>query len=500
MTDENKENMNDTAAATEVPAAEVAGGESFAELLEKSSRPSERLVPGQRVKADVVSISGDLVYIDLGGKSEGVIDVAEFTDKDGNVTVKAGDTIEAYFVAVQNGIRKMTTLVSGYSAVSLNAIRDAFEAGVPVNGDVRREVKGGFEVTVGGVRCFCPFSQIDLKGGREGGIYLGSTFPFKVIEFGENGKNVIVSRRAVLERERQEKLEQLKTALSVGMEIQATVVSLQKFGAFVDLGGVEGLVPVSEMAWERVGKPSDVLSVGQKVTVKIISLDWDKNRLTLSLKAMQPDPWISVAERYLPDSRVPGTITRLTSFGAFVRLEPGIEGLVHISNLGAGRRINHPKEVVETGQVVEVYVLSVDPANRKVSLSMQPKVEPKKIVLPNVGDLLDGVVDKVMPFGVFVKFKSGLSGLVPNAETGTPAGTDLKKVFPSGMEIQTVVTEVDTANNKIRLSRKAIQEKAAQNEYEEYVESARKVERTSGGFGSLGDILKAKMEEKKQLS
>ncbi len=496
MTDEHTNDMTDSAAAADV----AEGTESFAELLEKSSRQTERLSPGQKVKADVVSISGDLVYIDLGGKSEGVIDIAELTDKDGNLTVKTGDTIEAHFVAVQNGVRKMTTLVGGYSAVSLNAIREAFEAGVPVNGDVRREVKGGFEVTVGGVRCFCPFSQIDLKGGREGGIYLGSTFPFKVIEFGENGKNVIVSRRAVLDRERLEKLEVLKTSLSVGMEIPATVVSLQKFGAFVDIGGVEGLVPVSELAWERVGKPADVLTVGQKITVKIISLDWEKNRLTLSLKAMQPDPWSSVAERYIVDSRVPGTITRLTSFGAFVRLEPGIEGLIHISNLGAGRRINHPKEVVETGQVVEAYVLGVDPASRKISLSLQPKVEPKKIVLPNVGDLLDGVVDKVMPFGIFVKMKSGLSGLVPNAETGTPAGTDLKKVFPSGMAVQTVVTEVDTASGKIRLSLKALQDKTAQNEYDEYVESAKKAERSAGGFGSLGEILKARMDEKKQSS
>lgn len=496
MTDEHTNDPADNAVAADVPE----GTESFAEMLEQSSRKTSRLFPGQRVKADVVSISGDLVYIDLGGKSEGVIDSAELTDKDGNITVKSGDTIEAYFVAVQNGVRKMTTLVGGYSAVSLNAIRDAFEAGVPVNGEVRREVKGGFEVTVGGVRCFCPFSQIDLKGGREGGIYLGSTFPFKVIEFGENGKNVIVSRRAVLDRERQDKLEVLKTSLSVGMELPVTVVSLQKFGAFVDLGGVEGLVPVSELAWERVGKPSDVLAVGQNITVKIISLDWEKNRLTLSLKAMQPDPWSSVAERYTVDSRVPGTITRLTSFGAFVRLETGIEGLIHISNLGAGRRINHPKEVVESGQVVEVYVLGVDPANRKISLSLQPKVEPKKIELPNVGDLLDGVVDKVMPFGIFVKMKSGLSGLIPNAETGTPAGTDLKKTFSSGMAVQTVVVEVDTASGKVRLSRKALQDKASQDEYDEYVDSSKKVEKSTGGFGSLGDILKARMEEKKQSS
>jgi small subunit ribosomal protein S1 len=204
MSDEHTENT--TAGEAETAMAPETS-ESFAELLEKSSKQSERLHPGQKVRADVVSISGDLVYIDLGGKSEGVIDLSEFTDKEGNVIVKTGDSVEAFFVTVQNGIRKLTTLVNGYSAVTLSGIRDAFEAGLPVNGEVRREVKGGFEVSVGGVRCFCPFSQIDLKGGREGGVYLGVTFQFKVLEYKENGKNIVLSRRSVLEQERNEKLE-----------------------------------------------------------------------------------------------------------------------------------------------------------------------------------------------------------------------------------------------------------------------------------------------------
>jgi len=476
--------------------APIDQGESFAKLLEKNGTQSARLAPGQKVKARVVSISGDLVYIDIGGKSEGVIDLEEFREKDGSVRIEEGEEVEAFFLSVQNGIRKLTTLVNGYSAVELTSIQSAYEAGLPVNGEVKREVKGGFEVLVGGVRCFCPHSQIDMKGGREGGIYLGQTFPFKVLEYEEEGRNIILSRRVLIEKEKQASIDRLKESLKVGAEILGRVSSLQKFGAFVDVGGMEGLVPMSEISWTRVEKLEDMLALGQEVTVKIISLDWDNNRLTLSMKALQPDPWSLAAEKYPVDGRVNGTIVRLAPFGAFVSLEPGIDGLVHISNLGAGRRINHPREVVEVGQRVEVYILSVDAENRKISLSMQPKVEPKKIVLPEVGELIEGIVDRVMPYGIFLKMSSGLNGLIPNTEMGTPAGTDHKHMFPSGTEMQVVVVEVDAASNKVRLSRKAVMEKAAKEEYDQYRTSVTQAEGQSAGLGSLGDILKAKLQEK----
>ena len=476
--------------------APIDQGESFAKLLEKNGTQSARLAPGQKVKARVVSISGDLVYIDIGGKSEGVIDLEEFREKDGSVRIEEGEEVEAFFLSVQNGIRKLTTLVNGYSAVELTSIQSAYEAGLPVNGEVKREVKGGFEVLVGGVRCFCPHSQIDMKGGREGGIYLGQTFPFKVLEYEEEGRNIILSRRVLIEKEKQASIDRLKESLKVGAEILGRVSSLQKFGAFVDVGGMEGLVPMSEISWTRVEKLEDMLALGQEVTVKIISLDWDNNRLTLSMKALQPDPWSLAAEKYPVDGRVNGTIVRLAPFGAFVSLEPGIDGLVHISNLGAGRRINHPREVVEVGQMVEVYILSVDAENRKISLSMQPKVEPKKIVLPEVGELIEGVVDRVMPYGIFLKMSSGLNGLIPNTEMGTPAGTDHKHMFPSGTEMQVVVVEVDAASNKVRLSRKAVMEKAAKEEYDQYRTSVTQAEGQSAGLGILGDILKAKLQEK----
>ncbi len=492
MPDENIANNSPDTGNTEVKGEQE---ENFASMLDKSSM-GERLYPGQKVRAKVVSVSGDLVYIDLGGKSEGAVDLAEFIDKEGTTGVREGDEVEAFFVTVQDGLMKLTTLVGGYSAVTLNAIRDAYEAGVPVNGEVKQEIKGGFEVSVGGVRCFCPFSQIDLKRGHEGGIYPGRTFPFKILEYGEEGGKIVLSRKVLLEQERQTRVENLKESLAVGMEVTATVKSIQKFGAFVDLGGIDALIPVSEMSWDRSVTPGDVLSLGQSITAKIISLDWESNRLTLSMKAMQPDPWVSAAEKYPVGSRVGGSIIRLLPFGAFVRLEAGVEGLIHISNLGAGRRINHPREVVDSGQWVEVYVHSVDQQQRKISLSMQPKVEPAKIVLPAVGEILDGTVETVMPYGIFLKMNNGIKGLIPNAEMGTPSGTDHRRMFPPGTEMQVAVIDVDTANNKVRLSRKAMIEKVAQDEFDEYKESARN-STSSGSFGSLGDILRAKLEEKK---
>ncbi len=495
MSNENNENPSDVNnnAGTEV-AADVK--EDFAQLLAQSTA-QERLGPGQKVRARVVSISGDFVYIDLGGKSEGVIDVSEVKTADGALTVHVGDEIDAFYINVKDGARRLTTKVNGYSAATLAAVRDAFEAGVPVNGTVKREVKGGFEVSVGDVRCFCPFSQIDLRGGREGGVFLGQTFPFRVIEYEENGKNVILSRRILLEEERKARTDKLREELSVGMTVKATVRSIQNFGAFVDLGGIDGLIPASEISWDRAKRTEDVFSAGQEVTVKIIALDWSSNRLTLSLKALEPDPWGGVAERYPVDTRVSGTIMRLAPFGAFVMLEPGVEGLIHISNLGAGRRINHPKEVVEVGQAVEVYVLGVDAEKRKISLSMQPKPVPQVIVLPTAGELVEGVVDKVMPFGIFVKMSSGLSGLIPNSEIGSTGGADVKRAFSPGTKIQAIVIEVDQGSNKIRLSRKAVTDNESKEEYSKYMDSVKQAE-SSSSLGSLGDIFKAKLEEKKK--
>ncbi len=475
---------------------ETAGQESFAEMLEKSSTRKARLRPGEKVKARVVGISGDVVYIDLGGKSEGIIDISEFKDENGGIAIKEGDQVEAFFVTVVDGAMKMTTLVRGHSTVKLAQLREAFESGAAVTGEVRREIKGGFEVFIEGVKCFCPFSQIDLKGGREGGLYAGSSLQFRIIEFKEGGRTVVVSRRVLLQEEKAAAVNRLKESLQIGMDINGRVSSLQNFGAFIDIGGIEGLIPASELSWAKNNKPSDILSVGQEVTVKLISIDWEKNRLTLSLKAMQPDPWQGIAEKYPVGSKISGPVVRLTPFGAFVNLEEGIDGLIHLSNLGTGRRINHPKEVVEAGQQVEAYVLAVDTQARKISLSMQPKAEPKKIEYPAAGEVIEGVIEKILPFGVFVKINEGLTGLVPNSEMGTPRGTDHSKTFSQGEAMKVLVLDVDTDNAKVTLSRKGVIQKEEEDQLKSYRESAAKGAKSESGLSSFGELLKARLEEK----
>jgi small subunit ribosomal protein S1 len=467
--------------------------ESFAELFTKESKLPGRLEPGQKVKTRVISIVGDAVYVDLGGKSEGVIDLAELMTDDGAGVLKAGDEIEAFFVSVQHGVRKLTTKIRGYSTLTLAEIRDAHLAGLPVSGKVRSEVKGGFDISVGGVRSFCPLSQIDLRGTRDSGSYVGQTFPFKVLEYEEDGQNIILSRRALLEEQRDAEIEKLKASLTVGTELAGTVRSVQSYGAFVDLGGIDGLIPISEMAWGRTEKPEDLLSPGQEIRIKIIGIDWAKERLTLSLKALQTDPWETVAERYHVDDQVRGAVVRLVQFGAFVNLEPGIDGLIHISALGGGRRIRHPKDVVEVGQWVETYVTAVDPASKRISLSLQPRVPKEAIVLPEAGDVLEGIVDRVMSFGIFIKLDSGLTGLLPNPEIGTPKGTNHSRMFPEGMKMQVLVKAVDTEKGKISLSRVGLEEKVAQEEFKQYQDSVKSQERASGSLGSLGDLLRAKL-------
>ncbi len=473
--------------------------EDFAELFAKSSQMAGRLDPGQKVRVRVAGLSGDVIYVDLGGKSEGVIALAEFAEQEGIDIPKVGDEIDAYFVTVENGVKKFTTLVRGYSTVTLAGIREALEAGLPVNGTVARAVKGGFEVMIGKVRCFCPFSQVDIKGAPNPDAYVGQTFAFRVLEFGEDGANVILSRRALLEEEQQARIAKLKESLSVDMEIPVRVKSLQKFGVFVDLGGIDGLIPMSELAWGSVEDAESVLSVGQEVTAKVISIDWDRNRITLSLKALQEDPWIKSAEKYPAETQARGPVVRLTPFGAFVNLEPGIDGLIHISKLGTGRRVKHPEDVLQVGQWVEARVVKVDPVARRISLSMEPDERRRVLALPAVGEIVRGTVEKVMPFGVFVRLDEKITGLMPNSEAGTPRGANHAKIFPVGSDIQVLVLEVDSDKGRVTLSRSKVEGKLEEDALASYREtSAGPVASSNGGLGSLGELLKDKWEDLKR--
>jgi len=280
--------------------------------------------------------------------------------------------------------------------------------------------------------------------------------------------------------------------------LKGVVRSIQKFGAFVDLGGVDGLIPASEIGWDRSERPENVLSLGQELTVRVIGLDWSKNRLTLSLKAMQEDPWVSAATKYPVESKVKGVIVRLAQFGAFVNLEPGVDGLIHISNLGAGRHINHPKEVVEVGQMVEPQVLAVDGENRKISLTLDNQSK-EEIPLPDVGEIVEGTVDRVMPYGIFLRLDSGASGLIPNSEMRTPRGTNHSRMFPQGTRMQVVVIGADKETKKISLSRNAVGEKTEQDDFSRYRSNQKdgdQQKESAASISGFGELLQKHLQGK----
>ncbi|HXY53318.1 MAG TPA: 30S ribosomal protein S1 [Nitrospirota bacterium] len=344
--------------------------ESFADLFEKSFKKRGRLEPGQMAEAMIVKITPDWIFLDLGGKGEGYLDKKEMIDESGNLTVKEGDTIRAYFVSSENNEMHFTTRI-GSGPGKQAKIEEAWRNHIPVEGTISKEIKGGFEVKIGGsVRAFCPFSQMGIRREEHQADYIGRSFSFKIVEYGEDGRNIVLSRKAVLEDARRIKKQELRDTLKEGMKVKGTVTSLQKFGAFVDVGGIEGLLPVSEIAWSRTEKVDDILSVGQEVEVIIKKLDWEQDRFSFSLKDALPDPWDRVADTYPVGSFHTGKVSRLAPFGAFVSVKDGIDGLIHISRLGSGRRINHPREVLKEGQEVEVKVEAFDQAQRKLSLSL----------------------------------------------------------------------------------------------------------------------------------
>ncbi|MCP4714801.1 MAG: 30S ribosomal protein S1, partial [Deltaproteobacteria bacterium] len=309
--------------------------------------------------------------------SEGVLAVQEFRGEDGTCTVAEGDEIEAYFLSSRNGEMTFTLRIGGDSA-SAELIAAAAASGIPIEGFVEKEIKGGFEVRIAGtVRAFCPFSQMGLRRVEDAQQYIGQRIAFKVAEYGENGRKIVLSNRAILQEERRKQKDALRETLKEGATVTGTVISIRDFGAFVDIGGIEGLLPVSEIAWDRVENIHDRLSVGQDVEVIVLKLDWGNDRFSFSLKAALPDPWKTAAATFAEGSTLSGTVARLTKFGAFVTLAPGIDGLVHISALGQGKRINHPREVVEEGQSIDVKVTAVDVEKKRISLVM-PGAEPQR--------------------------------------------------------------------------------------------------------------------------
>ncbi len=341
--------------------------ETFADLFQAKTISHTAVEPGSKIEATIVGISGEHIFLDVGGKSEGVLQAAELRNDAGEITAQVGDRLQVFFLATRGGERQFTLRLGGSHSGS-RELEEAFQTGIPVSGKVTGEVKGGFSVTIGGQRAFCPYSQMDIRKVENAEDYLEKTLIFKIIEYGNQGRNIILSARAVLEEQRQQEREALQQRLQEGMQVSGVVTSIRDFGAFVDIGGVDGLIPLSELAWGQTDRVEDVLSRNQQVEVVIKRLDWESSKISLSLRDTLPNPWDCVLERYPVGSLCQGKVSRLAEFGAFVTLEPGIDGLLHISKLGAGRRIHHPREVVELGQTLTVKIESVDSTQKRIAL------------------------------------------------------------------------------------------------------------------------------------
>ncbi|MFA7463932.1 MAG: S1 RNA-binding domain-containing protein [Syntrophales bacterium] len=341
---------------------------TFAELLGEHPPERERLRPGQAIEAAIVKITPEWVFIDLGEKSEGFVDQKEFLDDRGELKVREGDVIRAFFLSSARGEKRFTTRIADDS--SRNFLENAWKNRIPVEGVIEKEVKGGYEVKVGAVRAFCPYSQAGRTRAGEPGQLAGKRLEFLITEFGKKGKNIVLSHRALLEQQARKRKEELREVLKEGQKVRGRVAGIRQFGAFLDLGGIEGLIPVTEMAWGAVENAADLLKVGEEVEATIIKLDWDRDRITLSLKGNLPDPWEQVGRKYAEGTSHPGKVARLTDFGAFITLEPGVDGLIHISRLAKGKRIKHAREALEQGQAVTVRIGKIESDKKRLSLEL----------------------------------------------------------------------------------------------------------------------------------
>ncbi len=497
-------------ALTSAPAeAEPASpDESFAEMFAASEAAAtpKRFEVGQKVSGRIVQLGQEQAFLDLGGKGEGMIDLAELQDTHGNLMVAIGEILEGYVLALAGDHGGVVVTKQLSKGAQKDFLGEARASGIPVEGLVAAHNKGGLEVDLGGVRGFCPSSQIDLHFVESPAALVGQRLTFKVIEVKD--RDVVLSRRALLEAEAAKKAQVLRESLSVGAQLEGTVTSLRDYGAFIDLGGLEGLLHVSELGYGRVNHPKDVLQVGQKVKVEVVRIDAPKDgekveRIGLSMKALQQDPWSQAAASLHEGDRVKGKVVRLQPFGAFVELMPGVDGLVHISALGAPKRIAHPKEVVTEGEEVLVSIESIDLEQKRVSLrritseeaaaeapadGAKPAPAPSHAHPPKVGDVFEVGVDKVEPFGLFVRWSSG-RGLIPNAEMGTPKGADHRKLFPPGASFKAAVIEIDN-QGRFRLSKTGAEQAEERREYSQFMQKQTKP--SGKGFGTLGDLLKLK--------
>ena len=430
--------------------------ESFAELFESYTKGmNEDIRVGDKVKGAIISIGRDSVFMDTGTRTDGFVEKTELLDEEGQFTFKEGDVLELYAVAVTGTEIRLSKAIAGIGGAEL--LRDAFENAIPVEGRVKAVIKGGFQVEVVQRRAFCPISQMDLRYVENPEEYLDQVYEFLITEFDEDGRNIVVSRRKLLNRAVEKARQAFYAELTMDDLIEGRVTKLMPFGAFVELAsGVEGMIHISELGWSRVENPDEVLHVGESVQVKVIGIEpsekSDQLKIALSIKQTLEDPWEPVDQRYHEGDAVRGKVTRCLDFGAFVEVEPGIEGLVHISEISYTRRISRPEDVVSPGDRVQVMIKEMDKTKRRISLSIRDvEGDPWAGVEERyrVGQSVKGTVEKQEKFGVFVSLEPGVTGLLPKSamrEASKPGGVE--KMRP-GDHITVVIQRISVGERKI---------------------------------------------------
>jgi small subunit ribosomal protein S1 len=436
--------------------------ESFAEMFEQSLSGGQSMQPGTIVNAIVLEVKPDVVIVDAGLKSEGVIPIAEF-QVDGALTVAVGDSVEVALETVEDGFGE--TKFSKEKAERIRTwdrLNKAFEEKETVIGTITGKVKGGFTVDIGSVRAFLPGSLVDVRPVRDTSYLEGKPLEFKVIKLDRLRNNVVVSRREVLEAEYSAERDSLLANLQEGVVLRGVVKNLVEYGAFVDLGGIDGLLHITDMTWKRIKDPAEVVQVGAEIEVKVLKYDRERRRVSLGLKQLGADPWVDIARRYPEKTRLFGKVTNITDYGAFVEIEPGVEGLVHVSEMDWTNKNVNPNKAVTIGQEVEVMILDIDEERRRISLGMKQCVpNPWDEFAQNYqkGDKVSGQIKSITDFGIFIGLPGGIDGLVHLSDLDwNDAGENAVRKYQKGQEVDAVVLAIDSSRERISLGVKQVQQ------------------------------------------
>lgn len=435
--------------------------ESFADLFEESQKNAV-MQPGAIIEGTVVAINGDFVVIDTGLKSEGVIPAAEFLDENGELTVQVGDKVDVALESVEDGFGE--TKLSREKALrarAWTALEKSFKNDEIVTGRITGKVKGGFTVEMGEIRAFLPGSLVDVRPIRDTTYLEGKDVEFKIIKLDQKRNNVVVSRRAVVEQEYSAERDALLDQLQEGMVLRGVVKNLTDYGAFLDLGGIDGLLHITDMAWKRVKHPSEVVNIGDEVDVKVLKFDRERNRVSLGMKQMGEDPWSDLARRFPIGSRLFGKVTNLTDYGCFVEIDNGVEGLVHVSEMDWTNKNVNPGKVVSVGDEVEVMILDIDEERRRISLGMkqcQPNPWDAFAATHQKGDRVSGQIKSITDFGVFIGLDGGIDGLIHLSDLSwNESGEEAVRQFKKGEEIEAVVIAIDPERERISLGLKQLE-------------------------------------------